>query len=93
MLAEFQIRWIGDRIQDLKKKNKACLEPTVAAEDLWIARSKEAADRTLLPHTDSWYMGANIPGKPRVILSYMGGYVSYQQLCTDAIANDYQEYV
>ena len=93
MLAEFQLRWIGDRIQELQKKNKPCIEPTVAAEDLWIARCKEAADRTLLPQTDSWYMGANIPSKPRAILSYMGGYVTYQQLCADAIANDYQEFV
>ena len=38
-------------------------------------------------------MGANIPGKPRAILSYMGGFVTYQQLCADAIANDYQEFV
>ena len=92
MLAEFQIRWIAERIQDLKEKNKSSLEPTVAAEDLWILRCKEAADRTLLPLTDSWYMGANVPGKPRAILSYMGGFMSYQHLCSEAIANDYQEY-
>jgi len=92
MLAEFQIRWIAERIQDLKEKNKSSLEPTVAAEDLWISRCKEAADRTLLPFTDSWYMGANVPGKPRAILSYMGGFTSYQHLCSEAIANGYQEY-
>lgn len=92
MLAEFQTRWIVERMQDMSDDDKRTLEPTAAAEDMWIERSKEAADRTLLPQTDSWYMGANIPGKPRVIQAYMGGFVSYQRLCADAIANHYQDF-
>ena len=93
MLAEYQIGWIADRMHEMIDNNIETLEPTIAAEDLWIKRSQEAADRTLLPQTDSWYMGANIPGKPRVIQSYMGGFVSYQRLCADAVANHYQEFV
>ncbi len=93
MLAEYQVGWIVERMQEMQGDDKKTLEPTVAAEDLWIKRSKEAADRTLLPQTDSWYMGANIPGKPRVIQAYMGGFVSYQQLCAEAVANDCQEFV
>ncbi len=93
MLAEYQVGWIVERMQEMQVDDKKTLEPTVAAEDLWIKRSKEAADRTLLPQTDSWYMGANIPGKPRVIQAYMGGFVSYQQLCAEAVANDCQEFV
>ena len=93
MLAEFQIRWIVRRMQAMRGDKNRTLEPTVAAEDRWIKQSKEAADRTLLPQTDSWYMGANIPGKPRVIQAYMGGYVSYQQLCAAAVADGYQDFV
>jgi hypothetical protein len=88
MLAEYQVGWIVERMQEMQGDDKKTLELTVAAEDLWIKRSKEAADRTLLSQTDSWYMGANIPGKPRVIQTYMGGFVSYQQLCAEAVAND-----
>ena len=93
LVAEFQVRWIGECLQNVRRKNKRCIEPTVAAEDEWIGRCQQAVDRTLLPLTDSWYMGANIPGKPRVILSYLGGFVSYQQLFGEAAANDYQKFV
>ncbi len=93
MLAEFQIRWIVARMQEMHSDPKRTLEPTTAAEQRWIEQSKEAADRTLLPQTDSWYMGANIPGKPRVIQAYMGGFVNYQHLCADAVANGSKDFV
>ncbi len=51
---------------------------------------KELADGTLFPHTDSWYMGANIPGKPRVFLPYIGGFGTYRKLCAEIAEKGYE---
>ncbi|MGD9603851.1 MAG: cyclohexanone monooxygenase, partial [Gammaproteobacteria bacterium] len=60
------------------------------AEEQWGAHVKELADGTLFPQTDSWYMGANIPGKPRVFLPYIGGFGTYRKLCDEVAANGYE---
>ncbi|HET7378817.1 MAG TPA: hypothetical protein VFJ24_02130, partial [Gaiellales bacterium] len=51
---------------------------------------KEVADRTLYPQTNSWYMGANIPGKPRVLLAYVGGVGAYRRKCDEVAADGYE---
>jgi cyclohexanone monooxygenase len=51
---------------------------------------KELADTTLFPQTDSWYMGANIPGKPRVFMPYVGGFDRYRKRCNEVAAKGYE---
>ena len=59
----------------------------------WGKQVKEAADKTLLPSVKhSWYLGANIPGKPKVFMPYAGGLPSYRKICDEIKANDYSEF-
>lgn len=65
------------------------MAPTARAEADWVAHANEIAQATLLPGTDSWYMGANIPGKPRKCLVYLGGAPAYRQICDDVVSEGY----
>jgi cyclohexanone monooxygenase len=69
------------------------MEPAAEAECKWGAHVKELADDTLFPSTDSWYMGANIPGKPRVFLPYIGGFGTYRKLCQAVAEKGYGGFV
>ena len=60
------------------------------AELAWVQHNNEVADKTLYPLANSWYMGANIPGKPKVFMPYVGGVTSYVQKCNEVVANDYE---
>ena len=69
------------------------IEPTQAAENSWGAHVKELADATLFTQTDSWYMGSNIAGKPRRLLSYIGGVGQYRDKCDEVARNGYSGFV
>ena len=58
---------------DLRERGATTIEATVAAEDAWVDHVNEVASVTLYPKANSWYLGANIPGKPRVFMPYIGG--------------------
>jgi len=64
-------------------------EPTRAAEDQWIDHHEAIASATLVTKTNSWYMGSNVEGKPRRLLSYIGGVGAYRQKCDEAAAKNY----
>jgi cyclohexanone monooxygenase len=87
---EQHVDWLTDCIAALRANGHAVIEPTQAAEDGWVAHVNEVADRTLYPQAASWYMGANISGKPRVFLPYIGGVGVYRQLCDDIAAKGYE---
>lgn len=87
---EQHVDWICDCITHLRENNSASIEATGEAEAQWGAHVKELADDTLFPQTDSWYLGANIPGKPRVFLPYVGGFGTYRKLCDDVAAKAYE---
>ena len=87
---EQHVDWIIDCISALRKRGASLIEPTRDAETQWGAHVKELADATLFPHTDSWYMGANIPGKPRVFMPYIGGFGTYRKLCAEIAAKNYK---
>lgn len=80
-----QTEWISHCIQYLRSKNLHCIEPTREAEEQWIAHHDELANATLVSKTSSWYMGSNVEGKPRRLLSYIGGVGEYRKRC-DAVA-------
>ena len=87
---EQHVDWICDAIAHLRQHGLHGIEPTAAAEQHWGEHVKELADGTLFTATDSWYMGANIPGKPRVFLPYIGGFGAYRKLCQEVVETGYE---
>ena len=69
----------------MREQGFTTIEATVAAEDGWVEHVNELAAATLMPRANSWYMGANVPGKPRVFMPYVGGVGVYREIC-DAVA-------
>jgi cyclohexanone monooxygenase len=65
------------------------MEADAKAEDAWVAHVNEVADSTLLPRANSWYVGANVPGKPRIFMPYLGGVGAYRQRCDEVAAQNY----
>jgi cyclohexanone monooxygenase/acetone monooxygenase len=84
-----QTEWISGAIRDLRADGKSTIEPTADGEDAWVAHHEELANATLVPKTTSWYLGSNVPGKPRRLLSYIGGVGTYRQKCEDEAAGGY----
>jgi len=84
------VDWIGDCIKHVQGRQKRRIEPSRAAELAWVAHNNEVAHSTLYPLANSWYMGANIPGKPRVFMPYVGGVTAYVKKCNEVVARDYE---
>ena len=82
---EQHVNWISDCIRYLDEKGYRHIDAQVGAESEWVAHVNEVADSTLYPLANSWYLGSNIPGKPRVFMPYVGGVPSYKLKC-DAVA-------
>ena len=86
---EQHVDWITGCISYLRDRGIPSIEATVQAEDDWTAHVQEAGSLTLFPKANSWYMGANVPGKPRVFLPYVGGVGVYREKCDEVAAKDY----
>jgi cyclohexanone monooxygenase len=82
---EQHVDWIADCLAHLRAHGHAAIEATVEAEDAWVAHVNDVGHMTLYPLAKSWYMGANVPGKPRVFMPYIGGVGVYREKC-DAVA-------
>jgi cyclohexanone monooxygenase len=82
---EQHVDWITDCLRHLKDAGLTCIEPTKEAEDAWVAHVGDVADGNLRSTCGSWYVGANIPGKPRLFMPYIGGFPVYAEKC-EAIA-------
>jgi cation diffusion facilitator CzcD-associated flavoprotein CzcO len=83
--------WITDRIRHMREKGLERIEAEPESMDRWVAEVNEAANKTVLPMaTHSWYLGANIPGKPRVFMPYAGGMVRYREICAKVAAHGYE---
>ncbi|HYZ21775.1 MAG TPA: hypothetical protein VE690_06415 [Rhodopila sp.] len=80
-----QAEWISNCIAHMRAHDLTVCEPTREAEDQWIEHHEQIAAATLVTKTNSWYMGSNVAGKPRRLLSYIGGVGAYRQRC-DAVA-------
>jgi cyclohexanone monooxygenase len=87
---EQHVDWIADCLQYLRDHDLATIEATQAAEDGWVRHVAEAGDATLYPLASSWYMGANVPGKARVLMPYIGGVGVYRQECDAVAAKGYE---
>ena len=75
---EAQVEWISDLIKDAETGQVASVEPTAEAEEAWTRTCQEIADMTLFPKADSWIFGANIPGKKKTVMFYLGGLGNYR---------------
>ncbi len=82
--------WIADCLTHLRKRGDGRIEAAPHAQDAWVQHVNEVADSTLYPLANSWYVGANVPGKPRVFMPYVGGFAGYKQKCDAVAANDYE---
>ncbi len=86
---EQHVDWICDTIGHLRDTGKTVIEPTATAEAGWVQHTNDFADITLFPQANSWYMGANVPGKPRVVLPYVGGVDRYRRICDEVVERGY----
>lgn len=86
---EQHVEWIADCLGHMRARTLDCIEPEPAAEADWVARCHALAAATFFPEAASWYMGANIPGKPRVMLPFTGGVGVYRGICNDIAAKGY----
>jgi cyclohexanone monooxygenase len=87
---EQHVEWITDCVAYMRAHHLAAMEATKDAEDKWVAHVNEVAYTTLYPQANSWYMGANVPGKPRIFMPYVGGVGPYRQICDDVAAKGYE---
>jgi len=87
---EQHVDWVTDAIEHLDRHGLRTIEPLPQAQDAWVDHVNEVASHTLYPKANSWYMGANVPGKPRVFMPYAGGVGEYRKKCDDVAANGYE---
>ena len=86
---EQHVDWIADTLDHLRKNDLDAIEPTELAETKWVEHSNAFANLGLAVTADSWYMGANVPGKPRVFLPYPGGVGRYRVTCDEVVERGY----
>jgi len=87
---EQHVDWISDCLACMRDRDLDTIEATKDAEDKWVAHVNEVAYTTLYPQANSWYMGANVPGKPRIFMPYIGGVGPYRKICNEVAAKGYE---
>jgi cyclohexanone monooxygenase len=87
---EQHVDWIADCLAYLRDHGRDAIEATADAEDAWVAHVNEVGHATLYPLARSWYTGANVPGKPRVFMPYIGGVGVYRQKCDEVAKKGYE---
>jgi len=90
---EQHVDWVCDVIQHLGREGLHTIEATPEAQDDWVDHVNLIASYTLYPKANSWYMGANVPGKPRVFMPYAGGVGEYRKKCDEVAAKGYEGFV
>jgi cation diffusion facilitator CzcD-associated flavoprotein CzcO len=88
--AEAHVNWVADCIRHLDERGYIGIEATEDAVDNWVAECAQRAEATLFPKANSWYLGANIPGKPRVFMLFVGGFAVYNDICAEVAAAGYK---
>jgi hypothetical protein len=91
---EQHVEFITALIAHMRAEGVARIEPEAEAVADWLVKVNEASHETLLPQAaSSWYLGANVPGKPRVFMPYAGGMAKYRGICEDIAAEGYKGFV
>ena len=91
-MIEQHVDWIADCVASLEREGQATIEARADEEEAWGRHARDVAEQTLFTRAASWYMGANIDGKPRTILPYLGGMVAYREKCLEAAADHYARF-
>jgi cation diffusion facilitator CzcD-associated flavoprotein CzcO/acetyl esterase/lipase len=86
---EQHVDWVTDTLTYMRDNGLDTIEPTPTAQDGWVQHGADFANISLMKDTNSWYMGANVPGKPRVMLPYLGGVDGYRRICNEVVERDY----
>ena len=87
---EQHVDWVCDAVAHLQSSGLTTIEATREAQDAWVDHVNQVAGFTLYPKANSWYMGANVPGKPRVFMPYAGGVGAYRKKCDEVAAKGYE---
>ena len=87
---EQHVDWITEMLKHMQDNHQTRVAVEESAQSGWVAHVNEVADATLFPKGGSWYLGANVEGKPRVFMPYAGGVGAYREVCDDVAANDYR---
>lgn len=89
---EQHVDWISDCLGYLREHSAETIEPTQEAEDRWVEHVNDVADGTMYtaPSCNSWYLGANVPGKTRQFMPYIGGVGTYRKKCDEVAAHGYE---
>jgi cyclohexanone monooxygenase len=92
---EQHVEWVTDCIDSMRRTGKTTIEATPQAQQQWVAHVNEIVNTTLMTGANSWYMSANIPGKPRAFLPYLGpeGVGGYRKKCDEVAAKGYEGFV
>ena len=90
---EQNVEWVSATIRYMREHQLTRIAATTAAEAAWVEHVDETVADTLIPETDSWFMGANIPGKQRAVLLYAGGLPTFRQKCAEVAAQGYAGFV
>ena len=90
MSIEQHVDLVTETLLTMRSRGLSVVEPELEAENKWVDHVQEVANKTLFPQANSWYMGANIPGKPRLFMPYIGGVGAYRQICEEIVANNYR---
>lgn len=87
---EQHVEWATELIGWMDARRHRAVDPDLSAQDAWVAGVNALAEFTLYPKGNSWYLGANVPGKPRVFMPYIGGVGPYRAICDEIAADDYR---
>lgn len=90
---EQHVEWVADCLAYLQTNDLASIEATPEAQEAWDVHVNEVANKSLYPRARSWYTGANIAGKPRGFMPYVGGVGAYRKICDDVAANEYRGFL
>jgi cyclohexanone monooxygenase len=90
---EQHVEWLTGLLRHAEQTGAARIEADPDAESAWVRHVADTADATLFPLTKSWWTGANIPGKPRVFMPYVGGIGQFGEICAEIAAKDYEGFV
>jgi cyclohexanone monooxygenase len=87
---EQHVEWIADCLAHMRDHGLTAIDAVPEAEEAWVEHVNDLAARTLYLQANSWYLGANIPGKPRVFMPYVGGVGAYREICDGVVAKGYE---
>lgn len=88
--AEANVNWIAEAIVYLDSHHYRAMEPSTGTVNAWMADCAQRAEATLFARANSWYLGANVPGKPRMFMLFLGGFAAYLDICSEVARTEYK---